>query len=1671
MNIYNAIKKSSYSIILSFLTVLIGLPSFSQTTITGTDGTVVTSSGGVYDITTSTTRRYSNFAVNTFSEFNAQSFDSSAVNFHHPAGSNFLINRVTSASPAQLNTVINSVLSDSSIGGTMMFACPAGIIAGADAQINVGSLILTTASNINFTSTDSNTYDLMDTTIGGMPTSEGIAVSSVITFANNTMTSRYTLIQNDGLINANGHNTFNGEPASVGIFAEEIQNNGVISIEDSGTPVLDGSIDLVTANTAEYTVTPNMEGHHFVPTTPTNAINTIPAVINYGAIENAGQIIAREGTVHLASSTTRISGMDPAVYSTVVNSGSINVDAFNPDSAAGNVDLFAFHNSSIEHGASVTNTNTGSISAQNNLTAANVTPPGEVTIAAENIDLQPGSVIDVTGVDTSSQSGIVFLGPSGDTGTYDDVVIGDTAPAANTALFINNDTFEMIDNSISINPPIVNIFVSDQISFDGLDIQQEGLNINVEGFGVYNSSGRPLNTISSLSLKTGDNIDFNGQILTANFDTYGDYDKYIRIECQSFSLNSGTGIDLISTGANYPIIMNVNSIWYGSGSGMINNWESVSGEGGILLFSHRTTVPGEYELHVDSTGIDYYHIPTSTPYDFLNFSNLDLGTGGGTLVIGNPYTGSFLERIIVDGLPTNQFMNNGKFHLHTNYTGADAPIEISNADFTITNTDLILSVHDNLNYVTVNALTNNYFQNVALDLQGNVGASIIAQDGGINIAPIASYMFNTTINAIDLNFSTPSGAFGDVYIEGNIGQIYLGNVDAGPANNIDISTFTGSIQFGGTYILNAQDINLEVGSTGQDINLYGNINSNDGMVTIINNNPTTGRINIESSGSITLNGDDINTGIELISLNEINVRGPVQAIIDTTSNTGTTNLLVSSPTLNIYTQSGSTGLLQGEASAGSNSVPVTIETDNFFTDVTGTTPLIISKNASGTTGILFIDRYSPGDVSLNSAGIDLNGGGNDLLFENIDIGTSDARFIAGNNIGAPNINLLTINGAPTNSLGSFNNALLSFNAGYTGAVSAAITINNADFATNNQSVILEIPSTTSTAVNTTNTNFGYLSINTPGTAIITDNAGGITIDDYVIDGITYLSQANNIDISTSTGSNGNINVKGDFVRTSLVSDGNGNIIFTDLNGGIIVDNANANSGLAQIQSTNNLTVSNGATVTGQNVIIENIPDDLGNTNGIIQVNGNIIATNGNVEILSARGDVILSSTGSIEAYSPDSGYGNVKISKRNTTGELRVNLQDGFSISAGTDVTNKNKSVIIGDINLSNPVVVTGSQTGNIASGSPYSTATYFTGPQGNIEAGEVLIAIAGQPLPTPPAAPVTPVTPVDTDTTTDSSINSGDTSSTTSTTTQTDDSTTVQEAIAESEYALQDSEGNVIFVDENGEIVVYSDDTGEVVSLTDNSDNVVQEDFADDSTSSNDSIGLIDGNGLTGDSLDFNTDSESISLGGDDSSANTEGTGSEGNESSDSSTSEDDSTSEDNELANGDDDNNNEDDENGSRSSSGSAVLEALDSNDEPMNSENIQTMRTVFGICQGSGACQEIDTPENNAMLNQTTNLSKENELSADKHGTDFIANTGYHPAGLEGFLMTLKKIEEVTENHGINEYGQNVTPVFSYRHPKTTDRISLIETQLKANGFTKNQNVRLNRKTYRSIVKDIK
>src|SRR6185437_10147131 len=122
-------------------------PTATNVTAGGATATSVTQSGSTTNVTTGTVSGGN--AYNQFSSFQVANGTTVNLNIPTAATNNNLLNLINdpTKTPTQIFGIVNSLLSDGSIGGNVYFADPNGVVIGATGAVNVGSLTLATPSS------------------------------------------------------------------------------------------------------------------------------------------------------------------------------------------------------------------------------------------------------------------------------------------------------------------------------------------------------------------------------------------------------------------------------------------------------------------------------------------------------------------------------------------------------------------------------------------------------------------------------------------------------------------------------------------------------------------------------------------------------------------------------------------------------------------------------------------------------------------------------------------------------------------------------------------------------------------------------------------------------------------------------------------------------------------------------------------------------------------------------------------------------------------------------------------------------------------------------------------------------------------------------------------------------------------------------------------------------------------------------------------------------------------------------------------------------------------------------------------------------------------------------------------------------------------------------------
>lgn len=103
---------------------------------------------------------------------------------------------------------------------------------------------------------------------------------------------------------------------------------------------------------------------------------------------------------------------------------------------------------------------------------------------------------------------------------------------------------------------------------------------------------------------------------------------------------------------------------------------------------------------------------------------------------------------------------------------------------------------------------------------------------------------------------------------------------------------------------------------------------------------------------------------------------------------------------------------------------------------------------------------------------------------------------------------------------------------------------------------------------------------------------------------------------------------------------------------------------------------------------------------------------------------------------------------------------------------------------------------------------------------------------------------------------------------------------------------------------------------------------------------------------------------------------------------------------------------------------------------------------------------------------NNSKKNEFVADTNAITSTIKTGYHPAGLIGFLISIKLLEDDSKHFSPHKDSLKMSSIFEYRHPKTVDRIKRVKKDVYKLLDNNHRHIgMLNQEKYNQVMSSIK
>lgn len=1621
-----------------------------------------------------TTNAAGNLAINTFDNFQVYT-DLSHVDFEFPSGASLLVNRVVGPSPAYIDTVVNAVTTNPQ-GGTMMFAAPSGIVVGANGIINAGAIVLTTASQIIFRDADgSTTRDLMnDSLLSGFT-----GVDPAFNFRTYQVSGAGSIVVN-GVINVNGVDTFNGGPPAVILDSINVQIGPTAQIlgRDGNTlnDVPDARITVAAAGQLQYDL-PSGYAESPVPV-------DFGGVVNVGQVTNAGIIRATEGEVRvIAAASESLSGG----IAQVVNTGSIITDA-DPSTTnrpGGMIDIFTMDDPALA--SRLGNTfiqNDGLISARSTISNPMLTGEGIVNLQSDNINTSVGSLINVTGQNATDKSGFISVRPSPQ-GLNDQVQVGLDAPGANT-LHIDNDFFQRVDNTFTVNPVTVLV----ESPFGNMTVSNLTVPTNLMTDLVVSeaSSGlsvnSQINTESTLNLSAESNIHLMADI-NANFNAGPDNKRYVRLSADTIQFDSAGNSDInIQTAVgNFPLMMRANSVTQMDVPGNdIVNYNAGTGAGGIFVFDPFTF--NQIELNGNDILVG------GTPVIDLN--EIDLGTSGGVLALGNPADITLYDNFItVTNLPVNSMFDDGAIALYTDINSPGSAVTVSNCDFESRNIDFIVQAPfvDPAENIDLN--TNNNFGLLELHTTGIV--NVQDQAGGMTIDQSPKFLTPGIPLIHNLQLSTPALYTGNIAINGDIMMLSVLNNGTGGINinnahivnttlfdiqandgDVNINLNAGFDLLGGSNVSGNNVMIANTGTNNGDYNIQGVIEGNTDTVFIDQNNSLSS-VNIADSGQVNLNGGANVNSIAIESENQINIAGQILLRGNSVLNSFGNEVSLEAPVISFDTLNPPDISVQTTLGNATPVLSLRVDQINNGAFAFGSPVISIYHQLSFDGGALAVKPFSNNDVMVTDTGIDIGNNGQDLLFENTYIGNNAATLIVGEPgpldpafVSPGVVGDVIVDGLPQNTMNSFQNANFLFTSQSVSATTPVIEIRNADFL--NSDVFLNAPNASlNGGIDAlTNVNFNELTVMTPGRVRINDNNGDLNLNDVNFAGINYISTAETLEVV----GNGNVAINGVFTDVNAQIMTPGDLSINSQQAPLNILNASAPDGNVQITNDNAISIVDGAFVGANEVLIRNITDIVtGIPVGIIDIQGNVTSQDGNINIESAFGYIIFNSTSQVEANAtaqPDSG--NVIIHRIDSVGDLQMDFVDGFTFNTNPIPLTNNGYLEVEGTLLINNVIITGSQTGPLAVNSPYSNDEVYIGTAGNVNVDRTIIEVRAGVLPDPVVDPDDPVVDPDNPVIDPAVIvNEEDVLW------QEDNFFDPQNESLE-EFLNEDDDWQLI-QDEN-EIFVFDPDSGESVSIVndDSTGNVLLLDMTDNQQEDgnlifNDNVILLEsmdplGMEFTGteDSIVFDLfDSESgdsIDSLSDDSIASSFAD----------SLDEESSSKSKNGPPRPMNTNESEANENLQVAKvSGKSIINQL-SDDSVMDIANTDAMTAMFNICQGTFSCKGIATKANYEIMMQSIFINnQQNELQADHYGTKFLTQTGYHPAGLQGFLMTLNNIEKYIEKNSVNK--PDIKPVFSYRHPKTSERLDLVKSFIKESKLLKVKKKIVNKNIYKKMKEGLK
>jgi len=1192
------------------------------TIVTGNSPATITQSG---DITFE-----ANFNYNGDSNNEGGTLRLNASNNIDTAGFNINTNR-------RLNLEFNAN-AGSSASGT-------GSVKINDSQIrtNNGNF---TASGVDFTLTETNSGNNLDTGFGGDVT---LSMTGSVTINGNIST-------NNGFVSITG-NTFSSTSNIVTSNGSGNDSSGVVTISTNGTASAVSSVSIGGLITVEDNATVSLSANQgaftsagSVSLTSNGSISSQNGSVSFsggnysattGSIVNAGA-----GTINLDGITGTV---DLANTITSGNLTALDVGTVNQSSLTDQIGVDG--NTIIDSSGTVTLLSSGNNFSRLDVTATNLSVNEQNTLILGNLNLTAnngttllvnsnGPIQQVTGTGISSNSNTSINSGA------NSIVLYNSGNDFIGAVSLNNTG----NNNISIR------------DINSLDLATSNIGngrLTVDAVGITQTGGAITQAAgaSNVTLNAGAGVitltnvanDFTGNVRLNN---NGANDVDIT-DANNISLRqSSVGQNLTVTSVAGDITQNALDSGLNVSAGLASF--NVAGGRSILLGNISNTF-SSYALN--NTGTSFNNIT------FWQNNNIDLGTltitgdldvnavgiitnsGTNLTVTGN----TILKAENTAGISQKISLTTGSNNFNT--------VNVTNGnDLTLSDTNAIVLAGLNLDGdLTVNA-NGNVTQTANIVMQTNTTARINAGVGSIdlstapandfknivlNAAGFASVSDNNTINIGD-SIGTASNVNGNLTINANGNIDQTAAITMGTGTIADFDAGSGQINLAG-FNNDFKIIKLASSNTVS-------VNDTAGGITLGTTNITgSGTLNVTANGTINDNSEAINVagqttldagsnGISLNSIahdvNQVNVTNATSLAIRDSDNLtlGNINLTGSSgTTLNVQTN----GLLNQTAAITSNGATV-------FN--TGSGAITLSNNNNDFGGTVSLTNTS-GNIVIHDR--------NAIDFATSNIGTGSLTVNAGRVSG----------GGITQTGGAINQAsgagTVTLNAGV-GAVTLGNTANN---------FVGEVAITNSGATNN----------------VVLNDVNDIALAQSVISGDLTVTAGTASDITQNTADNG-LNVVG---TSTFNVDGGRSIILGNTNNQLngISLNAKPTTGT----SLQDVTIANNAALDLQTFNL------LGDLNVNITGGGDITNSSGNMIV---AGLTTLNTTGNVDLTNGVNDFNQVLIQTANNVGITDTNaIIIGDSIGTASVINGDLTITSNGNINQTAAITMGGATTADFNAG------------------------------------------------------------------------------------------------------------------------------------------------------------------------------------------------------------------------------------------------------------------------------------------------------------------------------------------------------------------------------------